>query len=45
MKSHPVLLDDLDTLVAPAGGSDAAAGLPCAAVRAIIIVVTMAREK
>jgi hypothetical protein len=44
MQSAHIVLDDLETLVSPAGGSDAAAGLPCAAVRAVIVVLSTMRK-
>jgi hypothetical protein len=38
-------IGDLETLVAPAGGSDAVGGVLCAAGRAIIIIYTTSRER
>jgi hypothetical protein len=38
------VIGDLETVVCPAGGSDAVGGIPCAAVRALIIIYTMLRD-
>jgi ribosome-interacting GTPase 1 len=38
-------IDDLPSLVAPAGGSDAVGGAICAAVRAVVLIVTVSQPK
>lgn len=40
----PLEVDELDTLVAPSGGSDAVGGQVCAGVRAIILILTAMRK-